>query len=216
VAIERIAPLCRAFNSGHARRQGAFGFVNEQCGQACLVYHGPLRPDLREGPNGQVFRADGSPYLSSGGQPRYTWAAYVAAEQAQAEQDALDEEITELLADVPEPSDSGLLSPAALDAAFDTAVACSATEEEVSVVPCPPAPAAPPTSAATPALAVPPTSAAAPVFAEPSTAFVAPCQPCQPVDDGIAEVHPATSRERGKSIKRQKRSRKPGDQRLKS
>ena len=116
----------------------------------------------------------------------------------------LDEEIIALLADVPEPSDSGLLSPAALDAAVETAVACSATEEEVAVVPCPPAPA------------VPPTSADAPVFAEPPTAFAAPCQPCQPVDDGITEVHSATPRGRGESIKRRKRSRKPGDQRLKS
>jgi len=116
----------------------------------------------------------------------------------------LDDEITELLADVPEPSESGLLSPAALDAAFDIAVACSATEEELSVVPCPPAPAVPPTAAAAPLLAVPP------------TAFVAPCQPCQPVDEGITELHSATPRGRGESIKRRKRSRKPGDQRLKS
>ena len=89
----------------------------------------------------------------------------------------LNEEIIELLADVPEPSDSGLLSPSELDAAFDTAVACSTTDHDVEA---------------------------------------APCQPCQPVDDGTTEVHAATPRGRGKSIKRRKRGRKPGDQRLKS
>ena len=91
----------------------------------------------------------------------------------------LDDEITELLADVPAPPELGLLSSAEVDAAFEAAVA-SPPVEEMAVAPHQPAPM--------PA-------------------------PCQPVDDGITEVHSATPRGRGESIKRRKRGRKPGDQR---
>ena len=231
------AHLSRAFDASPARRERAFDFVGTQCRTTnCLVQHGPLPPDTHEGPNGQVLRADGMPYLSPGGLPRYTWAAYIAAEQALDAQDAatapvqsepsadnagaategasslqgvtrepptrdspaVAESLDAMLATGPVPSDLGL-SPAELDAAFmrlqsvyadfDAAVASPAAMD-MAVAPC------------------------QPVAAEPDVT-VAPCQPAahSGEDDSITEIHPATPRGRGESIKRRKRSRKPGDHR---
>ena len=113
----------------------------------------------------------------------------------------LDEEFAAALADGPAPLDLGPLSPAEIDAAFDAALADPSATEVPAVLP--PSQSAEPDTAVASALAIP--TDVAVTSGQPA------CVPCD--DDVITEVHSAAPRGRGESMKRRKRSRKPGDHR---